>query len=275
MYKRFTTIAGRTIITRCTDSSRIKTNKQRKPRMNPTPEAVAKVNAMNRIRDLTAKLNANFRPGDLWITLSYPEKVPMEEAMRNLERFKRNLRGMCRRRGIPFRLIEATGIGKVKGKPHHHIVLNQEITRDMILKQWPEAQVHMNVLWKDGNYSRVAKYMLLNATQSKDARGKNSRGFRCSRSIVTPPTREESMKRELVADPDDLEPRTGYYIDRDSIRAYWHPITGNLCVEYIEISMEDNPRLTRYSRGRPARREKYYPEYWDEQIAMLEGEEWT
>lgn len=233
------------------------------------------MNAMNQIRDLTAKLNANFRPGDLWITLSYPERIPIEEAMKILERFKRNLRNMCGRKGIPFRLIESTGIGEVMGKPHHHIVLNQEITRDMILRYWPEAQVHMNILWKDGNYSRVAKYMLLNATQSKDARGKNSRAYRCSRTIVTPQTREESMKRALVVDPDDLEPRKGYYIDRDSVRAYWHPITGNLCIEYIEVSLDDNPRLTSYSRGRPARRERNYPEHWDEQIAMHEVEELT
>ena len=273
MYKRFTTIAGRTIITRCTDSSRIKTNKRRKARTNPTPVAVAKVNAVNQIRDLTAKLNANFRPGDRWITLSYPDKMTIEEAMVYLDKFKRNLRNMCRRRNIPFRMIESTGIGAAKGKPHHHVVLNQEIPRELIIRYWPESYVHMEILWRDGNYNRVAKYMLKNAAESRDVRGKHSRSYRCSRSIVTPQIRVETMKREMRFDPEDIKCHDGYAVDKDSVRVYEHPITGALCYEYIEVSLEEIPRMKRYSRGRPTRREKLYPEYWDEQVAMQELQE--
>ena len=40
-YKRFTTIAGKTIITRMTDSSFVKCEKGRRPKMNPTSAAVA------------------------------------------------------------------------------------------------------------------------------------------------------------------------------------------------------------------------------------------
>lgn len=274
MYRRFTTVAGQTILTRCTDSSRVRTaKKSRKAKTNPTPAAVAKVNRMNQERDLTAKINSNFRPGDLWIVLSYQSKLPIGEAMKRIEKFKRNLRSLCRKKGIPFRMIEATGIGERKGKPHHHIVLNAEITRDMILRYWPEDQVHVETLWKSGNYNRVAKYMLKNAQQSKDKRGKNARAYHCSRSIVTPQARVETMKRELDVDPEDLKPRKGYYIDQDSIRTYEHPITGALCYEYIEVSLTEDPRLKRYTKGSPARKEPRYQEYWGEQMTMedIEG----
>ena len=275
MYKRFTTIAGRTIITRCTDSSRIKTEKGRKPKTNPTPAAVAKVNRINQERDLTAKLNANFKPEDLWIVLSYPDRIPIEEAMARVEKFKRNIRNRCKKAGVAFRSIEATGIGQLTNKPHHHIVLNAEVTREMITRYWPEEYVHIEFLWSSGNYDRVAKYMLKNAQESKDKRGKNARAYRCSRTIITPQARVEEMKRDMTIDPEDLQPRKGYYIDRDSVRTYWHPITGCLCYEYIEVSLEETPRLSRYSRGRPARREKIYPEYWDEQTIMEEMQGWT
>ena len=47
---------------------------KRKPRMNPTPEAVARTNFRNAVKMLTAKLNHHFVPGDYHLTLTY-EKV--------------------------------------------------------------------------------------------------------------------------------------------------------------------------------------------------------
>lgn len=273
MYKRFTTIAGKTIITRYTDSSRSKTEKGRKPKTNPTTAAVAKVNAINQERNLTMELNHNFRPGDLWLTLSYPEMVSLEEAMKRIERFKRNLRNLCKRKGILYKLIESTGIGEQSGKPHHHIVINKEITRDMIIKYWDEPQVHQEILWSSGNYRRVANYMLKNALSTKDRRGNHKKAWRSSRTVTRPETKKEELKRRPFSrtpDPEDLTPRKGYAIDRDSIRIYPHAITEEICIEYIEVSLEEEPRLKRYSKGRRTDPERWYPEYWDEQVTMDE-----
>lgn len=269
MYKRFTTVAGKTIITRYTDSSRIRTEKGvRKPKTRPTPEAVAKVNAINQERSLTAILNANFKPGDNWTVLSYPEGTTVEEAEKAIEKFKRNIRGLSRRKARPFKMVESMGIGKRTGKPHHHLVMNKEITREMIVRYWPEEYVHIEPLWSSGNYNRVAKYMLKNALETKDARGKHKKAWRTSRSVVKPETKEESMKRQPVFDIEDLKPRKGYGIDRDSIRLYEHAITGSFCIEYIEVSLEEEPRMKRYGKGRSARPERWYPECWDEQISF-------
>ena len=276
MYKRFTTVAGRTIITRYTDSSRIKTEKGRKPKRNPTPAAVAKVNAINQERNLTIEINHNFGAGDLWVVLAYPVKATIEEAMKQIERFKRNLRNLCKRKGIPYKLIESTGIGSTSGKPHHHIVVNSEVTRDMITKYWAEEFVHIETLWSSGNYNRVAKYMLKNALSTKDKRGNHKKAWRSSRTIVKPETKKEEMKRRpfsRIPDPEDLTPRKGYAIDRDSIRIYQHAITEETCIEYIEVALTEEPRLKRYSKGKAAERERWYPEMWDEQITMGEIEQ--
>lgn len=266
MYKRYEIVAGKTRIIRNTETSRIKTEKgKRRPKSNPTPEAVAKINRINQERDLTVKINANFKAGDIWLTLSYPEKLPIEECMKAVNKFKRNIRAAAKRKGILFRLIESTGIGQSSGKPHHHIVLNKEISRDMIIKYWPEEYIYMNSLWKSGNYQRIAKYMLKNAYQSKGERGKHTKAYRCSAQIKTPEPRVREMKRPTSYDPEDLKAHDGYFIDKDSIRVYDHPITGVPCIEYIEISLTDNPKI-KYARGRKAKPEKIYREYQEEQL---------
>lgn len=271
MYKRFTTIAGKTIIVRKTDSARIKTETQkRKPKTNPTPEAVAKINKINQERELTAKINGNFKAGDLWVTLSHPEGVDIETPMKEIKKFKNNIRNMAKRNGVKYKMIESTGIGEQKGKAHHHIVISKEITREMIIKYWPEEYVHIETLWSSGNYHRVAKYMLKNAYQSKGERGKHSKAYRSTKNIIMPVTKVEEMKRPASYDPEDIAPHDGYAVDRDSIRVYEHPITGVPCIEYIEVSLTEDPKIKKYKKGKIARKEKSYKEYWGEQLSIMD-----
>ena len=267
MYKRYTTVAGSTLMIRKTDSSRIKTEEgRRRAKLNPTSEAVAKINKINQERRLTAAINSNFMPGDLWLTLSYSEIHSIEHCMKEIAKFKRNLRNLTKKKGITYKIIESTGVGQKKGKPHHHIVISGSITRDMIIKYWPEEYVHIETLWSSGNYHRIAKYMLKNAYQSKGERGKHSKAFRSSVNVTVPQTREEEMKRPASYDPEDIKPHEGYYIDRDSIRVYEHPITGAPCIEYIEVSLTQRPRIKYYSKGKAVKPEKQYREPVEEQM---------
>lgn len=268
MYKRITTVAGKTIINRFTDSSRIKTEKGRRPKMNPTPAAVAKVNENNQKRELTAKLNANFRPMDRWLTLSVDEGTTIDEAMDRMYKFKRGLQRYCAKNDIPYRLIETMGIGKKSGKPHFHVVMNQEVPFDVILRYWPQAHVFCRQL-EGWNYRRVAEYMIKNAAESKNKRGKYMKSFRCSRQIARPQPREEILQKEpQTYDVEDLKPRKGYQIDRDSVRMYTHPITGACCLEYIEVSLDDVPRIRKYYKGKPVPFDPMLPVDWGEQIGI-------
>lgn len=268
-YKRFTTVAGHTIITRMTDSSRINSEKGRKPKTNPTSAAVAKINKLNQERELTAKLNASFRPGDWWITLSNQIGVTIEESMEKIGKLKRGLQRYCKKNQIPYKMVETVGVGSVKGKVHHHIVLNQEVPLEVLFNYWPQEEVFATPL-KGWNYRKVADYIIKNAEESKDKRGKFMKAFRCSRQVTKPEPRVEEMNRAATYDIEDLKPRKGYQIDRDSIRKYDHPITGACCLEYIEVSIEPEPRIKRYYKGRPARWEGLYPPGHPEQISFDE-----
>ena len=267
MYKRFTTVAGRTIINRYTDSSRIRTEKRRKPKTNKTPEAVAKINKINQERELTAKLNASFEPGDWWITLSNEYETTIADSMERMSKLKRGLQRYCKKNGIPFKIVETMGIGQRSGKVHHHIVMNKEIPLQVLYRYWKEERVFAQPL-KGYNYQRVARYILKNAEESKNRRGKYMKAFRCSRQVVKPEPRVESVKRQPTYDIEDIKPREGYQIDRDSIRMYEHPITGAVCLEYIEVSLQPEPRIKRYYKGKPARFEPMYQACWDEQMTI-------
>ena len=276
MYKRITTIAGKTIMNRFTDSSHVKTEKKRRPRRNPTPAAVAKVNENNQIRELTAKLNATFRPGDWWMTLSNEIGTTQEESMEKIYKLKRGLQRYCKKNEIPFRLVETMGIGARTGKVHHHVVLNKEIPLEIVERYWPADQIFVQPM-KGWNYNRVAKYMIKNAKESKNKRGKCKKAFRCSRQVARPEQRMEIMKRPpRTVDVEDLKPRKGYCIDRDSVKVYEHPITGAICLEYIEVSLEQEPRLKRYGKGRRIAWDPLLPVEWGDQIELddiIEG--WT
>ena len=269
MYRRITTIAGKTIITRIADSSRTKTAKGRRPKKNLTSDAVAKINKINQARELTAKLNATFRPGDWWMTLSNAAGVSLEESMKKMKRLKRNLQRYCKRHDIPFRMVETVGIGKVKGKVHHHIILNKEIPLEELGKWWPIEEVFAQPL-KGWNYQKVADYMLKNAEETKNQRGKFVKAFRCSRQVVKPESRVEELKREMTYDVEDIKPRKGYAIDRDSVKSYEHPIMGTACLEYIEVSTEPEPRVKHYYKGRPIKWESLYSDGIEEQISIEE-----
>lgn len=274
MKSRYVTLAGRTILIRESASTCAGgRGKKRRPKENVTPEAVAKVNRVNRERELTAKLNHNFVPGDLWLTLTYEndpsfgEALSREECMRRYRNFRKNIQRWAKKNGYTVKMIDSFGYGEEKGRPHHHVVISDVPTK-VLAKYWTSGIVHPEIL-HGYNYQRIAKYMLKNAELSKD--GKLQRTFNCTRNIVTPQTRRQIMRtNEITRDIEDIKPFNGYQIDRDSINKYEHPIYEIECIEYIMVSLEPEPRLTRWSKGRKIREERQYAAAWPEQLCFEE-----
>ena len=277
MKSRYITIAGRTILIRESASTCAGgKGKKRRPKENVTPEAVAKVNRVNRERELTAKLNHNFVPGDLWITLTYENdpsfgsSLGREECMKRLRNFRKNIQRWAKRNGCQVKMIDSFEYGARLGRPHHHIVMS-DVPTEILTRYWKSGQVHIEVL-HGYNYQRIAKYMLKNAETSED--GKMRRSYNCTRNIVTPQTRREVMRStEITHDVEDIKPFTGYQVDRDSVYQYEHPIFEINCIEYVLVSLEPEPRLTRWSKGRRIREEKQYAAAWPQQLCF--AEEWV
>ena len=276
MKSRYITVAGRTILIRESASTHAGgRGKKRRPKENVTPEAVAKVNRVNRERELTAKLNHNFVPGDLWLTLTYENDphlgmdLTKEECMKRYRNFRKNIQRWGKKNGVSIKAIDSFGYGDRFERPHHHVVIS-DVPTEILSRYWKSGIVHIEIL-HGFNYQRIARYMLKHDAE-KESDGKIQRSYNCTRNIVTPQTKRETMRSsEITRDIEDIKPFTGYQVDRDSVYKYEHPIFEIECIEYVLVSLEPEPRLTRWSKGRRIREEKQYAAAWPQQICI--GEE--
>ena len=249
---RETCVAGRTILraVKMVNRNTAAIGASRRPKEKPSKEAVMKVNQKNAERALTMKLNHNFKPGDLHITLTYAKAPTPAEAKKEKERFFRRLKYICKKQGIEFKRIDATEFKNAR--IHHHVVISY-IDPQIIKDAWKDnGHVLFSVLDETGNYSKLAAYLIKETSKTfRNSDSPNKRRYYCSGNIVTPEIkREEVSGRELYADP---KPLKGYYIDMDTLHRYEHAITKAECVEYIMVSLDEEPRLKRWKKGKAAK----------------------
>lgn len=247
MFYRDTIVAGKTIIRTLKAVARVNTETQkRRPKTNPTSEAVRRINFRNAVKVLTAKLNHNFKPGDYHLVLTYAEPIDPEEARSCLEKFLNNLRGFCRRRNIDFKWVAVTEYEHTR--IHHHVIMSG-IDLEEITKRWKYGYVKPTLLDDTGNYYRLAEYLLKET--EKTFRNDNSpqkRRYSCSRNVAMP-----EVKREKIAGREvyhDIHPPKGYSVDEDTVRRYEHAILRVECMEYILVCNDDDQRLKRWKKGR-------------------------
>lgn len=264
---RETIVAGKTILQAYRATARVKTEKgkKRQPKQNATPEAVRKVNLRNAVRHLTAILNHNFSEHDYHLTLTYADTEPGKaDAQKALHRFLVNMKNYCKKRDLEWKWIAVTEYEN--HRIHHHVVCSG-IDPDVINEKWKNGWVNFKSLDESGNYYRLAEYLIKETEKTfrqKDAAAKKR--YTGSRTIVIPEIKKELVSaRTMNKDP---EPLKGYYIDQDTINRYEHAIMGVECLEFIQVSLDKEPRVKRWRRGKKARPERRYKENWSEQMEM-------
>ena len=248
---RETCIAG-AVIDRCIKAS-FPHGGSRKPKSEPTSEAVRKNNDRLAAKQLTRLINANFYPGDLHTTLTYAEVVSVEEAQHQLDLWLRRMRREFRKAGKDFRYIAVTEYEH--HRIHHHVVMSY-IDLPVITTQWTRGRVRCTALDRSRSYRALAEY-LIKETQKTFRQPDNAlrRRWKASRNLIRPAVKREWVSvRELFRDPKALK---GYQLDEDSIRRYQNPITGLEHLEYQMIAIDPEPRLRRWKKGRKARPETY------------------
>lgn len=265
--KRETIYAGKTRITSLRATTRMKSEKgsKRAPKINPTPEAVAKNNLRYAIKELTAKLNHNFAGGDYHLTLTYRDIPDQAEAKRRLNNFLRNVRLACAKKNITFKRVAVT---EYENKRIHHHIVCTGIDQEIIERYWPYGWVNFKSLDGSGNYARLAEYLVKETEKTFRKEGSLfRRRYSSSKNMATPEIRVEDVS-ERVLDK-DLVASKGYYIDQDSVKRYDHAVLGVECVEYIEIHI-DGARKAR-KRGRKGRLKDAFGIDWPQQIEFNTG----
>ena len=157
-----------------------------------TPLAMQKNNRRYSENKLRWKINANFKEGDMLITLTYrkedrPENI--SAAKKELAKFLRKARALYKKSGSELKFISVTEQGS-KGAVHHHLIINSiGIGANTLVREWKHGHPGIKYLDNSGNYGRVAGYLI------KELENAKSSGYSCSRNLIEPEIHTEIIKR--------------------------------------------------------------------------------
>lgn len=249
-FERIIYRAGRTLLIK-EKAKRVRVKgEKRMPKMSITAEKVWEYNLRLAIFDLTLLLNANFRPGDWSIKLTFEKDLTIEEVKVARDKCIRKLRDLCKEENITLKWIL---VPHVAGKKYHfHLICNQEVPYALIKKAWTSGHaIEKARLWDNPNYYQLAFYLMHEARELRDLKAKEeeeipfTKRYSSSRNLIKPEAHKEELARcDIEADP---KPRKGYIIDGE-VQRYENLINGLPCREYIQVSVEEVPRYKKSGR---------------------------
>ena len=240
--------------------------KERAPKSKPSSKDVIAINDKNAERDLSIKLHANFGSGDIHAVLTYSGDEPsMEQAKKNLDKFKRDLSKLYKKHCIDNKWIEVT---EYKNKRIHHHFILKKVAMEEIVKIWPHGFVRPTWLDNTGDYRKLVSYLIKETSKTfrePDAFAK--RRYHCSRAVKAPDAREEEVSIQQLFEP---KANKGYQIDQDSVWKGINPATDRPYIEFIQIAL-DEPKPYKRGKKRKYQKEKfisYIPE--EEQCSLFD-----
>lgn len=237
--------------------------KKRAGRRSITPAAVEKNNQRLAVKKVWMLLAENFDSTCSHMTLTYAGDAPDKEgAQKELRKFMRRLRREFRKQGQELKAIYVTEYEN--HRIHHHIVLNST-DEEMVKRVWGRGLVITRRLDDSGDYHDLADYMVKETEKTfrlDDAVEKQRYGR--TRNLVMP-----VVKREVIAMPDmdeDPTPIRGYYVPKDRVRKFTHPVTGLTHRTWIELPLDSPRRYKVWPRGKRVKlEERYRPDYTEHQ----------
>lgn len=201
---------------------------KRQKKRKRTPEDIERQNRTNRWKKIQRLILANFKEGDWHLILKYrPKDRPgtYEEAEDQLKKFLAWMRKAYKKAGIPFKYIAVTERGKKGQVLHHHLVIEdiadeRLITTKLVKELWKWGNTFWVDLYEDGEYQKLAEYLVKAEGKEDAAWGTYSR----SRNLIVPKPRREKIYRKRWRQ----EPRApvGWYVVKDSVYNGFNPVTG-------------------------------------------------
>lgn len=189
---------------------------KRAKRKNPTREEVKRYNKRMRAEKLQMAIIMNFADEGYFVTLRYSEdKHPndYQTADTNLTKFLRCIKRECQRKDQVFRYIAITERGHEHGHLHHHVLVENMETANMMRRSWSNGEVnHGKIYGADNAYMKLSEYMLKDATKEERIKGSS---YHISRNLKQPKTKREIHMGTLEEEP---TPEKGYEVLRESIR---------------------------------------------------------
>lgn len=215
----------------------------RQKKRKRTPEEIKRQNETNRWKKVQRLILANFKAGDWHLILKYlPGKRPedLKEAMEQRKKFIEEMRKAYKKAGIPFKWIAVTERGKKAKTLHHHFVIEDVtmadlITVQLVKKLWSHGNVQFVSLYEDGEYEKLAEYIVKAETKEECHWCRYSR----SRNMIVPkPKKEKIYRKRWIREP---RAPVGWYVVKDSIWNGTNPVTGHPYQHYTIRRLRGGP----------------------------------
>ena len=256
-------VAGRTIDVSLRISSGSHRGKRRQKK-NISSEAVRANNDRLAVKNLARILNANFKKGDIHLVLTYKEPPSEEQAKKDRTNYIRRLR----RKGFDVKAIAVAEKGK-HGRIHHHFVISGVGSEDLEA-EWRSGWVNIKYLDDSGDYTKLAEYLIKETSERMREPGAVfKKRYACFGKLIRPVVKREEINiSDIFEDP---EPIKGYYIPKDSIRRYEHPVTGIEHLEYRMIALDEPRKYKQWPRGKKVKPRGYIRiDYEEEQEDLFD-----
>lgn len=251
---RETTVAGRIIHRRVVVPSGNHRQKRR-ARTGITSEAVKKNNMRIAIWRLWMLLANNFDSTGSHVTLTYAGEEPeKDQAAADRKKMIAKLRKEFKRQGKDLKYVIVT---EYKNKRiHHHIVMNSQDV-ELVTRLWGKGGVHFTALREEGDFHDLAEYLIKETEKTfRESDSQHKQRYSRSRNLIMPQTkRDETTLKEMTDEP---EPISGYYIPKDRVRRYEHPVTGLEHLEYVEVALGKPRKYKTWPRGKVVSTKEYY-----------------
>lgn len=129
-----------------------------------TTLAVQRYNQRQREKKTQREIVANFKVGDLWVTLKYPKgtRVSVEELQDDFTKLTNKVKYQYKKRGEAFKWIVRMEIGE-QGGVHLHMITNRIDESDKIIQTaWEKitnGHIDMKPLYDSDGFEDLAKYI--------------------------------------------------------------------------------------------------------------------
>ena len=215
----------------------------RKKKRKRTPEEIQRQNETNRWKKVQRIILANFKEGDWHLILKYlPKNRPQtyKEAVAQRKKFIDEMRKAYKKAGLSFKWIAVTERGKKRAALHHHLIIEDIAEPDLMTVQlvkslWQYGGVQFVSLYEDGEYEKLAEYIVKAETKEECGWATYSR----SRNLVVPEPKKEKIYARKWRNPP--KPPKGWYVVKDTLYNGRNPVTGYPYQHYTIKKLEGGP----------------------------------
>lgn len=203
---------------------------ERAAKENLSTEKMEEYNCLEAKRRCARMVNTNFKEGDIFLTLTFRERVDIKTALRLFRNFISRLKRLRKRKG--YSELKYLYVVESKRKREHiHLLINKmDLSMKEISEVWGLGRVMVSILEPGGDYTGLAYYITKENYKEYGKRWSGSRNLEKPKVKVTLVSEEKKTKRLRV-------PKNYKVIEEVQ---YYSEITGHTrYVRAVKIGGED------------------------------------